>query len=125
LRGALATKQSMTQQARLDRFVARAPRDDDRVASLHPGYGLRRDDINGLSSLSPCAPLHSRYARRCFTSHRPSHAHDKLVWFEVYNDVTSAIAREKELKKWRRDWKIRLIEEENPGWVDLYPGISN
>jgi putative endonuclease len=34
------------------------------------------------------------------------------------------IAREKELKKWRRDWKIRLIEEENPGWVDLYPGIS-
>jgi hypothetical protein len=42
LRGALATKQSMTQQARLDRFVARAPRDDDRVASLHPAYELTR-----------------------------------------------------------------------------------
>jgi putative endonuclease len=50
---------------------------------------------------------------------------DKLVWFEIYDDVTSAITREKELKKWRRDWKIRLIEEENPGWVDLYPGISS
>src|SRR5258708_35428657 len=49
---------------------------------------------------------------------------DKLVWFEVYDDVLSAIAREKELKKWRRDWKIRLIEEQNPGWVDLYTGIS-
>ena len=49
----------------------------------------------------------------------------KLVWFEIYGDVTSAITREKELKKWRRDWKIRLIEEENPGWVDLYPGISS
>ena len=49
----------------------------------------------------------------------------KLVWFEIYDDVTSAITREKELKKWRRDWKIRLIEEENPGWVDLYPGISS
>jgi putative endonuclease len=49
---------------------------------------------------------------------------DKLVWFEVYDDAISAIAR-KELKKWRRDWKIRLIEEENPGWVDLYPGISS
>jgi predicted GIY-YIG superfamily endonuclease len=51
--------------------------------------------------------------------------HRKLVWFEVYDDPLAAIAREKELKKWRRDWKIRLIEEENPGWVDLYPGILN
>jgi len=50
---------------------------------------------------------------------------DKLVWFEIYDDIASAIAREKELKKWRRVWKIRLIEEQNPGWVDLYPGISN
>ena len=40
---------------------------------------------------------------------------DKLVWFEIYDDAATAIAREKELKKWRRDWKIRLIEEENPG----------
>ena len=44
---------------------------------------------------------------------------DKLVWFEIYDDAATAIAREKELKKWRRDWKIRLIEEQNPGWVDL------
>jgi putative endonuclease len=50
---------------------------------------------------------------------------DKLVWFEIYDDAITAIAREKELKKWRRDWKIRLIEEENPGWVNLCPGISN
>jgi putative endonuclease len=50
---------------------------------------------------------------------------DKLVWFEIYDDAITAIARENELKKWRRDWKIRLIEEENPGWVDLYPGISS
>jgi putative endonuclease len=34
---------------------------------------------------------------------------DKLVWFEIYDDALTAIAREKELKKWRRDWKIRLI----------------
>lgn len=49
---------------------------------------------------------------------------DKLVWFEAYEDAPMAIAREKELKKWRRDWKIRLIEEQNPGWVDLLPGLS-
>jgi putative endonuclease len=48
---------------------------------------------------------------------------DMLVWFEVYDAAANAIAREKELKKWRRDWKIRLIEERNPNWDDLYSGI--
>lgn len=50
---------------------------------------------------------------------------DKLVLFETFDDPTSAIAREKELKKWRRDWKTRLIDEQNPNWDDLYNGISN
>ena len=45
---------------------------------------------------------------------------DKLVWFETYDDAMTAIAREKELKKWRRAWKIRLIEENNREWIDLY-----
>ncbi|MCA1433731.1 GIY-YIG nuclease family protein [Bradyrhizobium sp. BRP20] len=49
---------------------------------------------------------------------------DKLVLFEIYDDAVSAIAREKELKKWRRDWKTRLIEEQNPNWDDLYPGLT-
>jgi putative endonuclease len=48
----------------------------------------------------------------------------RLVWFESYDDPTNAIAREKDIKKWRRDWKIRLIEEENPDWLDLYPSIT-
>ncbi|UWU80110.1 GIY-YIG nuclease family protein [Bradyrhizobium huanghuaihaiense] len=50
---------------------------------------------------------------------------NKLVLFEIYDDAAVAIAREKELKKWRRDWKTRLIEEQNPNWDDLYPGITN
>jgi putative endonuclease len=45
---------------------------------------------------------------------------DRLVWFETCDDPTEAISREKELKKWRRDWKIRLIEDQNPDWRDLY-----
>jgi putative endonuclease len=49
---------------------------------------------------------------------------DRLVWFETYDDPETAIAREKEIKKWRRDWKIRLIEEENLDWLDLYPVIT-
>lgn len=50
---------------------------------------------------------------------------DKLVLFEIYDDPATAITREKELKKWRRDWKTRLIEEQNPNWDDLYPGIAS
>jgi putative endonuclease len=50
---------------------------------------------------------------------------DKLVWFEIFDDPISAITREKELKKWRREWKIRLIEEQNPQWIDLYPQVSS
>jgi len=48
---------------------------------------------------------------------------DRLVWFEAYDEPTGAITREEELKKWRRDWKIRLIEELNPDWRDLYPAL--
>jgi putative endonuclease len=48
---------------------------------------------------------------------------DRLVWFETHDDPTEAISREKELKKWRRDWKIRLIEDQNPDWRDLYPAL--
>lgn len=49
----------------------------------------------------------------------------KLVWFEIYDDALTAIAREKELKKWCRDWKVRLIEEDNPNWDDLYSGLAS
>lgn len=44
----------------------------------------------------------------------------KLVYFENTTDINSAITREKQLKKWNRDWKIKLIEKDNPNWDDLY-----
>jgi putative endonuclease len=44
---------------------------------------------------------------------------DKLVYFEITSDVKSAIAREKQLKKWNRKWKLELIEKSNPQWKDL------
>jgi len=47
----------------------------------------------------------------------------RLVYFEQFDDPENAIKREKRLKKWNRAWKIRLIEEHNPNWNDLYPGI--
>ena len=45
---------------------------------------------------------------------------DQLVWWRAYGEVTEAIHFEKQLKRWRRDWKINLIESENPHWSDLY-----
>ena len=48
---------------------------------------------------------------------------DKLVYFEETTDILAAIPREKQLKKWNRDWKIRLIEGTNPYWKDLYNNI--
>jgi putative endonuclease len=47
----------------------------------------------------------------------------RLVWFEIYDDPISAISREKELKKWKRSWKVQLIEVKNPQWDDLYESI--
>lgn len=44
----------------------------------------------------------------------------KLIYFEQTEDINSAIAREKQLKRWRRSKKIALIEKENPEWKDLY-----
>jgi putative endonuclease len=43
-----------------------------------------------------------------------------LVWWEQFGDMTSAIAREKQIKAWRRSWKVQMIEAVNPDWRDLY-----
>ena len=45
---------------------------------------------------------------------------NKLVYYEECGDVNAAIQREKQLKKWKRNWKLRIIEEFNPEWEDLY-----
>jgi len=47
----------------------------------------------------------------------------RLVWYELHGTMEGAITREKRLKKWNRDWKIRLIEERNPYWNDLWDEI--
>lgn len=47
-----------------------------------------------------------------------------LVWYEQHATMESAIAREKALKKWNRAWKLKLIEETNPQWRDLWPEIN-
>lgn len=43
-----------------------------------------------------------------------------LVYYELHEDIRAAIQREKQLKKWNRAWKLRIIEKHNPEWIDLY-----
>ena len=47
----------------------------------------------------------------------------RLVWFETHPTMEAAILRENQLKKWKRSWKLELIEGENPTWRDLYPEL--
>ena len=56
-----------------------------------------------------------------FTSRYGVH---RLVWFEGHDSMAAAIAREKALKKWNRDWKLNLIETDNPEWLDLAIGLG-
>ena len=47
----------------------------------------------------------------------------RLVWFEPHESIAGAIQREKSLKRWSREWKINLIERDNPNWDDLYEAL--
>jgi putative endonuclease len=49
---------------------------------------------------------------------------DKVVYYEVHTDAENAILREKQIKKWNRSWKLRLIEGKNPVWKDLFDEIK-
>ena len=64
---------------------------------------------------------HKQDFAKGFTSKYGVH---QLVWYEAHAPIKAAITREKQIKKWNRDWKLRMIEEMNPDWVDLYAGFT-
>ncbi|MFA6228421.1 MAG: GIY-YIG nuclease family protein [Patescibacteria group bacterium] len=49
---------------------------------------------------------------------------DKLVYYEIFEDINEAILRETQMKRWKREWKIELIEKDNTEWIDLYEEMS-
>lgn len=73
----------------------------------------------------------SDLVRRVY-EHKSGHVHSFtrrygckfLVYFEQHTDIREAIAREKAIKNWQRDWKINLIEKDNPEWRDLWDQIA-
>jgi putative endonuclease len=54
----------------------------------------------------------------------PRYGVDRLVWFESHENAEAAITPEKQIKEWKRDWKMNLIEHNNPHWIDLYPSLG-
>ncbi|HEY2344932.1 MAG TPA: GIY-YIG nuclease family protein [Xanthomonadaceae bacterium] len=93
----------------------------------HPCVYILASDRNGTLYIGVTSNLvgrvwqHREHAVDGFSGH---HHVTGLVWFEVHESMESAILREKQLKKWNREWKIRLIEEANPYWNDLYDQIT-
>jgi putative endonuclease len=76
--------------------------------------------IGVTSSLAERVWSHKNNRGSSFT--RQYHVH-RLVYFEHHKDIETAIAREKSMKKWRRKWKLELIEKFNPEWRDFYPDV--
>lgn len=77
--------------------------------------------IGVTSELSNRIEQHRQMLTPGFTTRYGVH---RLVYYEMHETMEAAIIREKQLKKWRRLWKLRLIEEMNPQWLDLYDANS-
>ncbi len=73
--------------------------------------------VGVTSNLMKRVWLHRNSTVEGFTNRYKVHI---LVWYELHDRMDTAIAREKSLKRWKRIWKIRLIEQDNPNWLDLY-----
>ena len=75
----------------------------------------------GVTSDLPARVWHHK--NDCVPSFTSRHGLHRLVYYEGHDSMEGAIIREKRLKKWNREWKIRLIEERNPTWRDLFKEI--
>ncbi len=93
---------------------------EERVYAVY----LLASEIHGTLYIGVTGDLISRIAQHKsgeipgFTQKYKVHT---LVWFEYFGEIGAAIQREKTMKKWPRQWKINLIERDNPHWLDLYP----
>jgi putative endonuclease len=77
--------------------------------------------IGVTSNLAKRVWEHKEKMTRGFTA---KYSCDQLVYFELFDNAEAAITREKQLKEWRRSWKIEMIEKSNPAWRDLYSDIA-
>ena len=94
-------------------------------ARKQPAVYILASDRNGTLYIGVTADLAKRIAQHRgslagFTHRYAVHA---LVYYELHSDMPTAIARETQLKRWNRRWKVRLIARGNPNWRDLYADL--
>jgi putative endonuclease len=78
--------------------------------------------IGSTDNLAKRVHEHREKMRPGFTA---KYGVSRLVWFENFESRENAFLRERQMKEWRRKWKIQLIEEQNPRWDDLYEDLNN
>ena len=82
---------------------------------------------NGTLYIGVTSDLHGRmeeHTQGLFDGFTKRYGVKQLVYYEMHEDMDRAITREKRLKEWRRLWKLRLIEQANPEWIDLYDAAT-
>ena len=92
------------------------------TSDFAPAVYLMASARNGTTYSGITSNLMQRIAQRragTFEGFAKKHDCKTLVWFEMHSTMEYAITREKQVKKWNRAWKLRLIEEGNPKWRDL------
>ena len=65
-----------------------------------------------------------KHKERAYSGFTAKYGVTRLVWYEIHTERSSAFRRERQIKKWNRAWKVRLIEEMNPTWRDLYETLN-
>ena len=87
---------------------------------------LMANQVNGTTYLGVTSNLMQRiwqHLNRLIAGFSSKYGCTLLVWFEAHDDLQDARKREWQMKKWDRAWKLRLIERDNPHWLDLYPTL--
>jgi putative endonuclease len=92
-----------------------------------PAVYITANRYRGTTYIGVTSALWNRIAEhksKSFDGFTAEHDVHLLVWYEHHHTMEDAIRREKQLKKWKRDWKIRIIEEMNLNWLDLHDEID-
>lgn len=96
------------------------------MASYQPAVYILASKRNGTLYTGVTSNLVQRiwqHKNNMVAGFTEKHAVHRLVYFEFHNAITDAIMREKRVKAWKRQWKISLIEKDNPYWNDLWESI--
>ena len=93
----------------------------------HPAVYIMSNRKHGIPYIGVTSALWNRVADHkngAFGGYTSEHQLHKLVWYEHHHTMTTAIHREKQLKRWKRRWKLELIDNFNPAWRDLHDEID-